>query len=351
MKHKIAWHTYEPGLFEDSTSSTGGSVWMRYLFNEFSKNDIEIRWLSEFGKRIPYGCSSVSPLPSKDTNLVIMAWRWRMPNYPERNALYEHQWVIIDFCEDNDIPVLIHDQDHKIGYQDWNALRAYECVKIAAPQLILNAPSLYGTIDCYDMSLMFPNPFASPDSLLKVPKHMNDEFKIKTSFSYVGNNYERYEQAVRMYASVSRMATTEFWGNWLTKGGDDRPDPQIVALDFPDVVFSGRCNHSDVIHNISKHPYCVHLAKPSYNETGFITLRWAEAVYAESLAFIPSEFELAASDLLLSRTKCFSGYEILDKVRDMDALTYIDLLSSQRLFVLSKMRLEPWLKLAKGETS
>lgn len=252
-----------------------------------------------------------------------------MLDYPERHEKYVHQWQLLTQAQYMDIPVLVHDQDHKISEYDLEKLRKMDNVTIASPQLFLDG---YRS----QMSLMYPNFFFSAPIDLRIE---NREWTL----SYVGNNYERYEQTVRMYGPLSRVFPTAFWGNWLEPGADGRTDPEIVKKDLPYVEFQGRCDVDMVFKHIADSLATVHLAKASYCQTGFVTMRWAEAAAAGTLAFIPKAFNLPPYwKQLFDPLIVDNGYEIADRLAAFSLEDIGNLIQTQRDFVHAMMAPENW---------
>lgn len=266
---KVGWSAYEPGLYGVQKTSTGGAQWTSYLFSEFGKDGHQVVWLG-------LGDPPPGTIKGKvsDCDVVIVCWRWEMPDYPERNEAYYRQRDVLDAAAIVGKKVIVHDQDYKISKRDMKTLVSMNAV-IARPELVP---------DRGVKSLIFPNPFEGPIQLSLAETKDVD-------LVYVGNNYERYEQALKFIAPFSMQFSTAMYGNWV-ESSKNRESPEKVHEDFPCVKFPGRAAQEDVLKILSSAKSSIHLFKPEYGRTGFTTIRWAEAVAAGTPSFVPSTFRL-----------------------------------------------------------
>jgi hypothetical protein len=337
----IAWHTYEPGFVDDGVkSSAGGGAWMRRLFSAFSRGGIEVAWLPA-GKN-PAGTISLDKMNAgvSDIDVAVFAWRWPMPAYPERDQLYVDQMHHIDDFIKAKVPVLVHDQDHRISETDREWL-VRNGVVISEPSLL----PLRGT-----RKLMFPNPYVG-EQRFRVEEH-RVPFLSYYKLVYVGNNYGRFDQTVKFVAPFSARFPTKMYGNWM-EPHPEREAPEIVRANLPQVSFGLRIQQEQVIDALAEADTTIHLFKPSYGPCGFTTIRWAEAVAARTPAFIPSDFNMP--DEWRERFGRFvvkDGSEMAEVFNTITEVEYLDALHAQEDFVDEEMRVEPWLdlltKMAKG---
>lgn len=207
--------------------------------------------------------------------VAFFYWRWPMPEpkYADRHQAYLNQISYITAYLNLGIPVIVFDGDHKISDEEVRGLVEMG-VRVYAPEL-LPGPG--------KRTLMYPHLFDTHT------KRTTPTFTRRPYYvGYVGNNYERYEQARRLLGGHD-APDSHIWGNWLDEG-PGREAPETVKRDFPRARFHGKLPNDQVISALAKSWSTVHLAKPSYCDRGFVTIRWAEAVLAGTFGFVPSEF-------------------------------------------------------------
>lgn len=272
---KIGWSCWAPGLTsKDHSSSAGTGLWVRSMLDMFIDQGHEVLWLLDDTLDAPEGTRLAAP---EECDIIFMNWRWQLPEkYKERNNLYYQQMEILNRVAGR-VPIVVHDQDHKISDKDLKHLQSFNrSIRLTAPEFFPR--------DGFK-TLHYTNAYGS--------QLMEDKMPFLTFYAlmYVGNVYERYDQAVKFIAPFSEMFHTKVFGNWLEKG-PDRPGPTKVRDDFPNVEFAGRIKQTSIIPNFLETTTTIHLHKPSYGETGFITMRWFEAAAAGIMAFIPDTFRL-----------------------------------------------------------
>lgn len=329
----ISWHTYEPGFVDNKVkSSAGGGAWMRRLFSAFSRADIEVFWMPAG----PTPAETIAFDPSQDfgnIDVAVFAWRWQMPAYPDRNQLYLDQVKYIQKMRLMGIPVLVHDQDHKISEPDRDQLVDMGVV-IAEPSLLPFRGS---------RKLMFPNPYVG-DQRYRVEEH-RVPFLSYYKLVYVGNNYGRFDQTVQFLRPFSHRFPTKLYGNWL-EAHPDRESPEFVRANLPDVEFGLRIQQSQVIDALAEADTTIHLFKPSYGPCGFTTIRWAEAAAAQTPAFIPADFNMPTEwRKRFGRFVVKDGVEMAEVFNTITEAEYISVLRAQEDFVDTEMRVEPWIEL------
>jgi hypothetical protein len=319
----ILWHTWEPGLDVDTNLKTsgGGAFWTKYLWKELEQQG-HLMVISSPFKEKDDPRMRIELKDIKDVDLVILCWRWLLPSqYVERNKYYLNQAAIIAEAIGHNIPIIVHDQDHKIDPTDLALLLSHKNVVLTAPELFPRE---------HFSTLMFPNPYRLNDwtNLDKV-----------VDLTYVGNNYERYEQFKRFFGGSDFNGPVQVWGNWL-EPSPNREAPEKVQADCPSVVFEGRLDQSRVISTLAKSKATIFLAKDSYCERGFVTIRFAEAVAANCPGFIPDEFKC---DLHFGRVK--SHEDLVNGLKGQTSEPRLKLmLQEQRRFVSEKMTCWGWLE-------
>lgn len=319
----ILYHTWEPGLVGNQISSGGGGAWTRFLFQQFAYAGHNVYWFphtSELDKDWK---------PPFKIDVAIFCWRWKLPDeprYEERNRLYRRQYGLINWCYYHSVPFLVHDQDLKMTKEDRWMVEQLDG-KIATPSLFPEPG---------EIMLHYPNPYLLP------LQHNSPG----TGLVYIGNNYERMDQTVRMLQVPSTYMRTLLYGNWMEPAAGGRMPPEEVEKLLPDVVFPGRLDQDAVIEVLSQAAATVMLHKPEYGPRGFTTIRWAEAVAADVLPFIPSEFRLperfrrSLAPLVVS-----NGDELLYNLARIKLDDRERLLDELHKFVIVHMRPDTWLQL------
>lgn len=313
MGTTILYHTWEPGLEDNYETSGGGAMWTKYLFKKLQENGFSIVYLKP-NEEFDYS----------HIDMAIFCWRWLLPNLPqyaERNALYDRQNKLIEWCIRHKIPFLVHDQDLKMTFEEQDWVRS-NGGHIATPSLFPE----HGEIQ-----LHYPNPYLFGE----IPSRQVDQLV------YVGNNYERMEQAVRFFNDFSFHCHTVVFGNWMETGPGR--DPKLIRTLFPWVAFGGRLPQTRVIDVLSKSRATVLLHKPEYGYRGFVTIRWAEAASAGCLPFIPVEFALSGKYIhSLSGLRVSGGSQMLQRYNSIDNEERIQLINEFREFVQRTMKWEKW---------
>jgi len=324
MGMNIGFHGYEPAFQSGQMmTSAGGSRHLTTTISEFTRLGHQVFWFGE-GSNNTTKSANVSDVKLMD--VIFLYWRWAMPEYLDRQKAYTRQMEIIKMTTASKTPVIVHDQDHKIDKKTKEFL--------IMMNVTLTEPSLFPRTGY--SSLMYPS-----DRPLTSKYNPHSRFGL----CYVGNNYERYDQTKR-YLADARIAAI-FYGNWLIKS-DFRESPDQVKSDFPNVTFQGRLEADQVINCLRHATATIHLAKSSYNETGFITARWAEAASAACPAFVPKEF------------KFIDGYSNVGIVENAsDVIRFLDVLDSlkdpnlgksivewQRDFVNQYSKPDAWIEIA-----
>jgi hypothetical protein len=318
----ILWHTWEPGLDGDGKTSGGGGAWTKFLFDQFGKAGHKTFW---FKSHVPR--ESVDWIPTFDVDVAVFCWRWELPNLPQyedRNNCYDRQNKLIEWCIRKKIPFLIHDQDLKMTFEarDW----------ITTNGGVIASPSFYP--DPGEVVLHYPNPYKFD----KVTFQFQD-----AKLVYIGNNYERLEQAIRFLVPFSEKYPTEVYGNW-TEDGPGR-NPRTTMGMMPNVNFKGRLDQANVIETMKQTKATILLHKPEYGSRGFVTIRWAEAATAGCLPFIPAEFNLPREYAnILDKLRVRDGYQLRDKFRNIYPIEDEILIDAFRELVDKYMRPEPWLE-------
>ena len=317
----IGWHTYEPGLHSvGAKTSAGGAVWTRRIWSFLESYGHMVVDLSVPGR---------DPLEDvRSCDVLFMAWRWQMPRtdyYADRNAARDTQMKLLDMAN---VPIIIHDEDLQVTPGELRKLRSIKA--------ILTMPALQPPYGFESL----PFPYFDKDD-------MAEPYDERSGLVYVGNNYDRWDDATNYISGTGVHAT--FYGNWMEASpSGDRQSPEIVKQYFPLVEFAGRIPNEEVMGVLNRSMFTIHLSRPRYHRYAFLTYRWIEAVNAGTLALIPERVtraqKVAWPGPIVSRESIFHTMEMLQKNDDLRQVY----LEQQRQFVSSRMRPERWLQILEG---
>jgi hypothetical protein len=247
-------------------------------------------------------------------------------SYKERNMAALRQSRIIDQCMSHNVKILIHDQDHKMLTVQAKALASSPNVTMASPELKPRKDF---------ERLMYPNPY-------EIRNHMINRMPFFGEWQsvYIGNNYERWDQWVEYVAKPAGLGIkTKCFGNWLLPH-PDRQTPKEVKAIAPTILFPGRLSQRMIVETYLEFDITVHLAKPSYNKSGFITMRWAEAAAAGTCGFVPREFKHLPEELQIAYVK--DGDELFTRYSFMSEDDWRKVVEAQQQWVRKNMTLEGW---------
>lgn len=326
----ILFHTWDPGLTTDIPNSAGGSLWIRHLWQRLAEAGHQVVWAGEgepSGVITKSAWEDLSDFVSQ-AHLAVFFWRWQMhEKYEERNRAHRKQNLLINLALDQGVPILVHDQDHKMTDDEIDGLLS-SGVTLAAPELHPRAGYI---------KLLYPNPYSE----FRKPKDIRTISDISTpDLIYVGNNYERWDYFERFFIKASEMGLkVSVYGNWMEPGPDRLPPEEVKAL-APYIDFLGRIPQSEVINTLATAKATVHLAKHSYSKPGFITMRWCEAAVAGILGFVPHDFVGPAESPKVEFSK-----DIFWTLMNMPPDMYAEAVEMQQHWVRTNMRTKAWIDL------
>lgn len=330
----IWWNTFEPALTDGNwNTACAGGQWTKALwksFEDLANTTITNVSVKESGIKCPTLDQANEGGPPPD--VIVLVWRWDMGDkYPMRTEAWHRQNELLNYALKHKVPVLIHDEDCQWqgGVNDPRADYA-EFIAAGVP-MALTMPAFYPPVG-YE-TLHYPYAFrdmqhATWDNTRAYPR------------GYVGNNYGRYEQAVEWLGGTR----SDVWGNW-TDPHPDRQSAEQLAVDFGDGVrFHGRLDQRQLTDVLEQCVTTVHLAKPEYCSYGFLALRWAEAAFAGTLAFIPEEFRLPRSwyQVFPDDQKLFKGD--WHDLNYMDRYIFQQRVNEQQLIIHDTMSHHAWAK-------
>lgn len=321
----ILWHTWEPGLTGNHSTSGGGGVWTQHLFDAFNKAGHQIEWFTADAPMIGEQWEPAMPI-----DVAIFCWRWAFPDiekFETRNIAYKRQIKLIDWCVNHKIPFMVHDQDLKLS--------EFERTWIEWNNGLIAIPAFFPRKR--ETMLHYPNPYQymSIDSCL---------LEDNDTLIYVGNNYERMEQTVRLLSFPSLSANVAVYGNWMEPGGPERSSPREVKLMLPHVNFMGRLSQTNVIETLHGANATFMLHKPEYGPLGFTTIRWAETAAAGILPIIPDEFRLPKQfEKRFEPVRVISGFDVMQKLNEINYVKRVEIIEALRELVSIYMTADKWL--------
>lgn len=304
-KDDIIFHTYI-----GNPSIVGGRWW------PILKSNITAEGYRIYDVSLPVDEAGLDRALRVKPGLIFLYWRWPMDDrrYPDRQAAYLRQLTLIDYAIENKTPVLIFDGDLQPGVEE-----CAEALRFNGNRVVVAAPMLFPKRGY--MRLMYPMCYSLPKF---VPKLYD--------FCYIGNNYGRYDEMRGVLGlPFFENKTNLIYGNWLDFS-IDRQTPEEIKRDFPFVQFKGRAQSNEVISLLSRAVFTYHFAKPEYNSTGFITMRWQEAATAGCLGLSTTSFRLpsemkdqfrlnpdkAYADAVAYRSMVLSQYRLLEFISRYD---------------------------------
>lgn len=301
---------------------------MRNLWSSLLSEGHSLIWLAQHEARL--GDLTLKKGDPEDCDVVFFYWRWKMhESYKERNQFYTDQFILYDMCDQASIPYIIWDGDHKLTDEQIESFNKKSHAYLASPEL-----------DPRDgfHSVMYPNPHT-----LINPRENRMPFFGDCDLIYIGNNYERWDQWLEYVAKPSKLGlNVRCYGNWL-EPHPDRTDPREIVKLAPKVEFPGRIPQHIVVQKYFEADTTVHLAKPSYCETGFVTMRWAETAAAGTYGYIPKEFKNVPESLQQCVVK--NGKGLVEKHRGMDENDWLRGIDAAQAWVDENMRAEKWIEM------
>ena len=339
---KVGLFTWQPGLLGVSKSSAGGEGYTRFIIDVLNYQGYVVAWLPG-GDKIPIGTVRVDDPGLLD--VAVFFWRWEMPDYPERNELYKEQMRLLHDLHDKGVPIIVHDQDHKISAKDLKLLKSFN-VMLTAPEL--NVRPGFRTLH-YPSPWIYRKvfPFVDGYGLLHLEIWNRIPFMATTALAYVGNMYERYDQAKDFLNPISEAREVKVWGNWI-EDGPNRPGEKAVRAEFPKVDFRGRLAMSAVVENLAQANTTIHLSKPSYAKHGFLAWRWIEVAASKTPAFIPDNFWLPKGYKAEFRRLGFivkDGEDLAKRYDEIKDSAWEEMVELQQYFVEEHCDIWRWLDL------
>ncbi len=191
------------------------------------------------------------------------------------SVYYSRQEELLEAALKHGIPTLIFDQE---GDQedsiDTDPRVELDMFKIAGIPMKLTMPAFFPP-DGYE-TLHYPFPFRGQR---KTPFHTARLYQR----SYLGKCDTRYGLALEWFRDV----VGDFWGDWL----EDATEQTLIDFGVGP-RFHDECTQDQVQTVLQRSITTVHLATPNQCEYGILTLRYAEAASAGTLAFVPWEMQL-----------------------------------------------------------
>jgi hypothetical protein len=321
---RIALSIYDPGATKEGGRGYT-TEFIKYLMKHYVECGHEVFWVQDgtplYGSKLDWSYKDYNVFETNKIDVFLVMWRWSMPNVPDRHLTFAKQQHLLSMAFGAGTRVIVHDQDHMIDQSNYNYLATQGAV-ITAPEL---APRrgfkklMYAVDPTWEYT---SNYYADgPREVI-----------------YVGNNYRRFHQAVRLLSSDK--FNTIFYGNWLRPAAD-RESPTEVLRAIPNGKFNSWVDSDKVVETLREGFLTVHLAPPDYCDSGFCALRFVEAAKAGVLGLLPIEFVGAN----LPRELFVCTADDVAGSLEFDQKTYCDLLAAQRDFVQAEMGIDQWDKI------
>ncbi len=323
---RLALSTWDPGATQEG--GKGYTSWfIRGLIAHYLTMGHEVFWVQDgtpsCGQKLCWSYKDVDILKSNQIDVLLVMWRWPMPQVPDRHLAYLRQQQLISDAFSSGIRVIVHDQDHQVGAAD----AAYLSTRGA----VLTAPELAPRIGFRKLM------YATDVSLWPWPSNYRTFAGKERTAVYVGNNYRRFHQTQRLLGSD--WFQTTFYGNWL-KLASDRQSPEEILAAFPKGVFHDWVDQSQVLETIRTGFLTVHLAPPDYCDCGFMALRFIEAAKAGVLGLVPIEF--VGADALPKALFVSTSDDVAYRLGSLTSVDYQYLLDAQRQFVAQESGFDQW---------
>lgn len=269
---KRDWEVYGPAMDRDMQSV------MKYkdlAFEAFSK---EKRY--EVYKNIEF-----QPLfeTIDDLDILFLEWRWKMRKNqldkmdPEYTPDLDFQTKLLEKYKDHNLKLIIFDLDHKITLEDEQKIidMGYKDVTILETALfpkktLIPRKSVFIPFDFEEMN-QFPTLIPNKN------KHL----------VFVGNNYEKDEDFNTKLIPYSNKHPNKVHlvGNWLNDKNKDFREKN------PNIVYHPRIGAGEFRDTLKDAVCCPLLAKDSYKENGYMTMRILETLLFGSIPVGFSDFK------------------------------------------------------------
>lgn len=213
---------------------------------------------------------------------ILHEWRMLIPGRNDVRGKdfqpdYFIQEVLIEFCAEYNIKLILFDLDYKLSIEDIRKM----------PRLGDNVYVLelgYKWKDwpqAYHVEIPFDyNELCAGSKLLRCSEVKTN---YKTDLVYIGNRYER-DDYIDKYIPSGTDLDIMFYGNWLLDGYND------CVEKWPHINFGQRLQASEIGNVYEKSVCTILLAKDVYYENGFMTARLLEALYYGCLPLFPVDY-------------------------------------------------------------
>lgn len=217
-----------------------------------------------------------------DCNFVLHEWRMLIPgrNDAETEKNDHEKWqpdfwlqdLLIEYCIENEVIMLIFDLDYKLTVDVANSLKD-KGLKFG----IIELGDKWSSYESFH-SIQVEIPFCF-DNI----NEFNVNSSPETDVVYVGNRYERDWCVDKYFADLD--STPKFYGNWLEAGRDSAEKWKDTNIEFCKRL------HAEEMHDAYSDSICtVLMAKRDYCTHGFMTARLIESVFYGTVPLFIEEF-------------------------------------------------------------
>lgn len=248
----------------------------------------------------------------KDIDVILHEYRMEIPGRNDLDSIGKDNWqpdyfiqdVLIEYCIENNISLIIFDLDYKIT--------ATQFIRLYNLSPLIHLFELGHKWDSIPNTQHVEIPFKFVRLLEGADNVCMNLKDFKTDIVYVGNRYER-DAYISKY--IPRRINTTFYGNWL------EPKYNDCVEKWPHIHFKHRAQTYEIGKIYNKSIATVLFAKPEYYKNGFMTARLLETIFYGCVPLFPIEYgketiKRYAGELADELTVC----ELVDVYRKVNML-------------------------------
>ena len=268
------------------------------LVDELLSRKHEVIALQQRRESTPYPGIIYDEEGYPDLDILFVEWRWPTWKNSGTQAFesdLDRQTRLVDHYH-GEIPIIAFDTDLQITAED----------EMRWPEMIIADP-------CFD-------PITLTKKRHRLPwwsdfKEFFEPSEGSVVYGYIGNNYNREQQFLKYYASVSQSfrhvgIQTMVYGNWM-QHSPERPHPRAIIQNYPNVAFVDRVGFFESMKVLNSFICTTHISKDNYSQRGNVTMRYFETLACNVPALVPTNFY--APEILGKEWSVSSTADIFDK--------------------------------------
>lgn len=229
------------------------------------------------------------------------------------------QWCLIEYCADNNIPLIIFDLDYKLTLKEYVSL-----LSINKNTFIFELGYKWKReLNAFHVEIPFSFEYIHEYPLLNFDFDCNK----RENLIYVGNRYER-DWCIDKYIPTE-LSDVIVYGNWLEFGRDSKER-------WPNITFGPRVQTADMPRIYQNSLCTILLAKQEYLDYSFMTARILEAIF---YGCIPLFIEEYGRDCIRKYAGCYAeDLTVSSKADVINMSQYIKYNDSYRRNVIAYLR-------------